>query len=173
MSAPRILFCNCTYAQVVPAEVKAAVLRRLCESGVAFDSVADLCELSARKDASLAALAEGGPVKIAACFPRAVKWLFASASAPLPVDGAEILNMRVQSAEEVVHALFCPELKPNLPKGKTTAADAPKSASDKEPSFSASSSSSASASSSSSGPQITGEPAETSAPVAAVAASSP
>ena len=169
MSQPRILFCNCTYAQVVPADVKASVLRRLCESGVAFDSVADLCELSARKDASLATLAEGGPVKIAACFPRAVKWLFASASAPLPVDGAEILNMRVQSAEDVVHALFCPELKPNLPKGKTTVADAPKSASDKEPSSSASSS----ASSSSSGPQITGEPAETSAPVAAVATSSP
>src|SRR5438874_206662 len=125
MSTPRILFCNCTYAQVVPADVKAAVLRKLCESGVAFDSVADLCELSARKDASLASLAQGGPVKIAACFPRAVKWLFASASAPLPLDGAEILNMRVQSAEEVVQALFCPDLKPNLPRGKTTAADVP------------------------------------------------
>ena len=27
--APRILFCNCTYAQVVPKEVKEAVLRKL------------------------------------------------------------------------------------------------------------------------------------------------
>jgi hypothetical protein len=128
MSAPRILFCNCTYAQVVPPEVKAEVLRKLCDSGVAFDAVADLCELSARKDASLAALAQGGPVKIAACFPRAVKWLFASASAPLPPETTEILNMRVQSAPDVVEALFCPELKPNLPRGKPMATDTPKPA---------------------------------------------
>jgi hypothetical protein len=117
-AAPRLLYCNCTYAQVVPREVKTAVLRKLCESGVAFDAVADLCEMSARRDPSLSALAEGGAVKIAACYPRAVKWLFAAAKAPLPQDGAEILNMRVQSAEEVSTALLSPDLKPNVPSGK-------------------------------------------------------
>jgi hypothetical protein len=123
--APRILFCNCTYAQVVPREVKEAVLRKLCESGVAFDAVADLCEMSARRDPALQRLADGGPVKVAACFPRAVKWLFAAAQAPLPLDAAEVLNMRTQAAEEIVAALFAPELKPNLPAGKVTANDAP------------------------------------------------
>jgi hypothetical protein len=49
---PRILYCHCAYAQVVPKEVKEAVLRRLSESGVAFEAVADLCELSARQDPS-------------------------------------------------------------------------------------------------------------------------
>src|SRR6266478_6963210 len=98
--APRILYCNCTYAQVVPKEVKEAVLRKLCESGVAFEAVADLCELSARQDPSLKRLAGGGAVKIAACFPRAVKWLFHTAQADLALDGAEVLNMRVQNAEE-------------------------------------------------------------------------
>ena len=122
---PRILFCNCTYAQVVPPEVKQAVLKKLCESNVAFDAVADLCEMSARQDPALQRLANGGPVKIAACFPRAVKWLFAAAKAPLPLDAAEILNMRVQTADEVVAALFSPELKPNMPAGKVTAEDAP------------------------------------------------
>ena len=126
MSSPRVLFCNCTYAQVVPAEVKAAVLRKLCESGVAFDAVADLCELSARKDASMKSLADGDSVKIAACFPRAVKWLFASAGAPLKPEATEVLNMRVQPADEVVAALFRPELQANLPVGKVTAGDAPK-----------------------------------------------
>ena len=126
MSSPRVLFCNCTYAQVVPAEVKAAVLRKLCESGVAFDAVADLCELSARKDASMKSLADGDSVKIAACFPRAVKWLFASAGAPLKPEATEVLNMRVQPADEVVTALFRPELQANLPVGKVTAGDAPK-----------------------------------------------
>lgn len=128
MSAPtRILFCNCTYAQVVPKEVKEAVLRKLCESNIAFDAVADLCEMSARQDPSLQRLAAGGPVKIAACYPRAVKWLFAAAKAPLPLDSTEVLNMRVQSAEEVASALFNPEAKPNLPTGKVTAEDGPTS----------------------------------------------
>jgi hypothetical protein len=125
---PRILFCNCTYAQVVPPEVKAAVLRKLCESNVAFEAVADLCELSARHDPALKRLADGGAVKIAACYPRAVKWLFAAAQAPLPLDVAEVLNMRVQSADEVATALFNGEVKPNLPNGKVTAGDAPQTA---------------------------------------------
>jgi hypothetical protein len=124
----RILYCHCQYAQVVPPEVKAAVLRKLCDSQVAFDAVADLCELSARQDPALQRLAEGGAVKIAACFPRAVKWLFHAARADLPLDGTEVLNMRVQSAEEVTAALFNGEVKPNLPKGKVTATDAPQPA---------------------------------------------
>lgn len=122
MTPPRILYCNCTYAQVVPKEVKEAVLRKLCESGIAFEAVADLCEMSARHDASLKRLAEGEAVKIAACYPRAVKWLFAAAQAPLPSGGTEVLNMRTQTAEEVLRSLFIPELKPNLPAGKTDAA---------------------------------------------------
>ena len=84
MSAPRILYCHCTYAQVVPKEVKEAVLKKLCESGVSFEAVADLCEMSARQDPALKRLAEGGCTKIAACYPRAVKWLFHTANAPLP-----------------------------------------------------------------------------------------
>ena len=123
---PRILYCHCQYAQVVPPEVKAAVLRRLSDSGEAFDAVADLCEMSARQDPSLQRLAEGGSVKIAACFPRAVKWLFHAAKADLLLDGAEVLNMRVQTADEVIEGLFNRDLKPNLPKGKITATDAPK-----------------------------------------------
>jgi hypothetical protein len=120
MSAPRILYCHCTHAQVVPKEVKEAVLKQLCDSGVSFEAVADLCELSARKDPALQRLASGGCVKVAACYPRAVKWLFASANAPLPLESTEVLNMRTQPADEVVAALFHPELKPNLPAGKET-----------------------------------------------------
>jgi hypothetical protein len=116
----RILYCNCTYAQVVPKEVKEAVLKKLCQSGVAFEAVADLCEMSARRDPSLKRLAEGGAVKIAACYPRAVKWLFHAAQADLPAEATEVLNMRVQNADEVCAALFEPGLKPNLPAGKST-----------------------------------------------------
>ena len=121
----RILFCNCTYAQVVLKDVKEAVLKNLCESGVAIDAVADLCEMSARNDPSLKRLAEGGAVKIAACYPRAVKWLFHAAKADLPLDTTEVLNMRVQSADDVTARLFNGEIKPNLPAGKVTVKDAP------------------------------------------------
>lgn len=124
--APRILYCHCNYAQVVPKDVKEAVLRQLSDSGVAFDAVADLCEMAARQDPALQQLAAGGAVKIAACFPRAVKWLFHSAKAPLPLDSTEVLNMRVQKADEITTALFNTELKPNLPTGKVTKSDEPK-----------------------------------------------
>ena len=107
MSQPlRILYCHCTYAQVVPPEVKQQVLRKLAESGVAFDAVADLCELSAKRDPALKQIAGGGPVKIAACFERAVRGLFIAAETPLPETGVEIRNMRTETADQVVEALL-------------------------------------------------------------------
>jgi hypothetical protein len=80
----RILYCHCNYAQVVPKATKEAVLEKLCASGVNFEACADLCEMSARKDPALKRLSEGDSIKIAACYPRAVKWLFEAAGAPLP-----------------------------------------------------------------------------------------
>ena len=69
----RILYCRCAYAKVVPDDVKDAVLENLCTSGESFDSVSDLCEMSARRDPRLHSLLDGdAPVKIAACYPRAV-----------------------------------------------------------------------------------------------------
>ena len=125
MTQPSILYCHCQYAQVVPKGVKGEVLQRLCESGVAFDAVADLCELAARRDPALAQLSKNGPVKIAACFPRAVKGLFHQCGADLDPASAEVLNMRTQTAGEIVAALLAPEVQPNLPvKGApATAAD--------------------------------------------------
>ncbi len=113
--APCLLYCHCQYAQVVPREVKEAVLRRLCESGMPFEAVADLCEMSARRDPALQRLSANGAVKIAACFPRAVKWLFAASGAPLKPEQTEVLNMRVQSADEVVERLMAGDVRGNLP----------------------------------------------------------
>ncbi len=113
--APRILYCHCQYAQVVPRETKDAVLRRLSESGVAFDAVADLCEMAARRDPALKQLAAGGTVKIAACFPRAVKGLFHQCGADLAAGTTEVLNMRTMTAEEVCGRLEAGDLVANLP----------------------------------------------------------
>ena len=105
MAESRILYCHCAYAKVVPEETKEQVLERLSDSGVAFEAVADLCEMSARKDPALKRLAEGGALKVAACYPRAVRWLFQSADANLN-GNSEILNMRDSKAGEVCRALL-------------------------------------------------------------------
>lgn len=121
MKAPAILYCHCQYAQVLPEEVKRATLKRLCESGQAFESVPDLCEMSARRDPMLKDLAAGGPLKIAACFPRAVKWLFHSAGAPLSPAETEVVNLRVLTGDQAGESLLAEELTPNLPAGKAMA----------------------------------------------------
>lgn len=110
-----LLYCHCRYAKVVPPAVKEAVLRELCASNLPFEAVPDLCELSARRDPSLKRLAEAGSLKIAACYPRAVKWLFAAAQAPLAADACEVLNMRTLASEEIIARLRAPTLVPNLP----------------------------------------------------------
>jgi hypothetical protein len=107
----RILYCHCAYAKVVPDDVKNEVLRRLAESGVAFDAVADLCELSAKRDPSLKQLVEGvgesgTQLRLAACYPRALKWLFNAANVDWPATGLDVANMRTETAEQVVQVLL-------------------------------------------------------------------
>jgi hypothetical protein len=105
----RILYCHCAYARVVPDAVKTEVLQSLAAGGADFEAVPDLCEMSARRDPALREIADGGPVTIAACYPRAVKWLFHAAGAPLADDRVRVLNMRVQTAGEVVEGLRAPQ----------------------------------------------------------------
>ena len=120
---PRVLFCQCNYARVVPDEVKQGVLDGLCQSGRAFEAVADLCEMSARRDPALKRLAAGEePVKIAACYPRVVKWLFGSCQAGLPTDRTEVVNMRELSADDATAAVLNDTVDPNLPADGSVAA---------------------------------------------------
>lgn len=101
----RILYCHCAFAKVVPPEVKTAVLNGLAEAGTEFDAVPDLCEMAARNDSRLRELANGEPVQIAACYARAVRWLFASAGAELPQQ-TRVWNMRVQPADVVLDGML-------------------------------------------------------------------
>ena len=104
MPDSRVLYCHCAFAQVVPPETKTAVLEGLSASNASFDAVPDLCEMSARRDPSLPALAALQGATIVACYPRAVRWLFNAAGAPLPED-ARILNMREADAASILAAL--------------------------------------------------------------------
>jgi hypothetical protein len=103
-----LVYCRCAYAQVVPQGVKDAVLTGLCDRQLSFDAVADLCQMAAHRDPRLAMLAQrasdGTPLRIAACFPRAVRGLFTQVGSPLPA-GIEILNMREQTAAAIVASM--------------------------------------------------------------------
>ena len=96
-----VLICNCGYRNVLPEEAKRAVREQLARSGVKFEVVPDLCGLAAAKDPQLKRIAAAPEVRIAACFPRAVRWLFQAGDAPLNEEHARLWNLREQSAAEV------------------------------------------------------------------------
>jgi len=99
---PRLVYCHCKYAKVLPPETKAQVLEELVASGVAFEAVADLCEMSARRDPALGRLSQAagaGGLRIAACYPRAIEWLFHAAGHPLPKAGTEVVNLRTLAGD--------------------------------------------------------------------------
>ena len=102
----RILYCHCAYAKVVPADTRTAVLNGLSHAGVEFDAVPDLCEMAARGDERLRELADAGPLTIAACYPRAVKWLFAAAGAALGEGQVRVCNMRVDAPDVILQGLL-------------------------------------------------------------------
>lgn len=99
-NAAQILYCDCAYAQIIPRAVKDEVLAGLRSAGVEFHHVDDLCSLSAQRDPLLLQLAESSELRIAACYPRAVKWLFAAAGAELSPT-ARIVNMRDRSSAAI------------------------------------------------------------------------
>lgn len=106
--AGHVLYCHCAYARVVPVETKTAVLEGLARADVEFEAVPDLCEMAARRDPRLAALAADAPLRIAACYPRAVKWLFSSAGVNIDGEAAVIFNMRTDPADRVLEGLLAP-----------------------------------------------------------------
>lgn len=100
-----IIYCDCAYYQNIAKEVKSAVIDALNSSGVEFSAVADLCGLAAKRDERLKDWAAAESVKIIACYPRAVKWLFHAAGADLDPRDTEIFNMRTMSAEEIISSV--------------------------------------------------------------------
>ena len=81
------------------------VLCTLKDADIAFDVVDDLCGLAARQDKVLLNWSKSSGLRIAACFPRAVKWLFHRASAPLNPE-AEIINMCNADTDSIVKSLL-------------------------------------------------------------------
>jgi hypothetical protein len=103
----RVLYCHCAYARVVPEAVKQEVLAGLAASNLEFEAVPDMCEMSARRDARLAEWVESGDtLQIAACYPRAIKWLFSAAGVEIPEERVKIWNMRELPASDIVTSIL-------------------------------------------------------------------
>jgi len=114
----RIVYCHCAYSELIPRALRRRVLGGLLAADVELVTVPDLCGLAARKDPLLAELAEGGAT-IVACHPRAVRALFDAAGCPLPEEGGELLNMKGQTAEDILAAAVGA-----VPEGNDAAVDA-------------------------------------------------
>lgn len=100
-----IFCCRCANAEIIPAGTKQEVVRVLNDMQTNVEIVADMCELSARRDPALMRIAGLENILIIACYPRAVKWLFRAAGVPLPETGVEFLNMRKTCAAEIIRSL--------------------------------------------------------------------
>jgi Pyruvate/2-oxoacid:ferredoxin oxidoreductase delta subunit len=99
-----VLYCHCAHRDTLPEGVKREVLAGLCASGRTFTALPDLCLLAARDDPALDGLARSSDLRIAACFPRAVRWLLARCGAD-PTREISIANMRTDSAGQVLSKL--------------------------------------------------------------------
>ncbi len=100
-----IVLCRCEKLSVYPDGVKEKVSSALTDSGINFESVDDLCGLAARGSDVLGRWAQADGLTVIACFPRAVKWLFAMGGAALDDSKSEVINMRTGDAEIIVAAL--------------------------------------------------------------------
>ncbi|OHB68501.1 MAG: hypothetical protein A2Y77_08735 [Planctomycetes bacterium RBG_13_62_9] len=106
-SRQHILFCNCAHYAIIPAATKERVLAALTSTdGIQVETVADLCGLAANRDPRMERWAKQSPLTVVACFPRAVRWLFHAAGAPLTDGQTRIFNMRTQSPEEIAQELI-------------------------------------------------------------------
>ena len=100
-----IIYCNCAYYPIIPNQVKEKVLETLENTDAEYEAVPDLCRMCAERDPILQRWIQSDSITIIACYPRAIKWLFHAAGAPLPSEGVEILNMRCLSVEDIIAAL--------------------------------------------------------------------
>lgn len=113
MMPPRLLLCQCRHARVLPQAGLDAVFQSANAAGLETTIVPDLCELAAGKDPLLKSLSQAPALRIAACHPRAVRWLFAAAAATLDLQTTEIIDLRAASPEAAAAVVAGPQPRPN------------------------------------------------------------
>ncbi len=98
-----ILFCSCSGRDFLPEEKKRAIADGLEKSGLKFTTVPDLCGMSAKNQSALKEIGDRGEKNVViACYPRAVKWLFAMAGIEWDTGRMHVINARVENTERVI-----------------------------------------------------------------------
>ncbi len=90
---------------MIRAEKRSAVAAGLEACARPVTVVPDLCGLAAGRDPLLRTVAAAARATVIACHPRAVRWLFHWAGAPLDPARAEVLDVRAESAETILAAI--------------------------------------------------------------------
>jgi len=103
MSRHHILVCQCANSDIISDSIYQEILAALTKNKHQFTIIPDLCGATAQNDPRLEKLISQTSMVIA-CYPRAVRWLFERGGAPLPED-IFCLNMRVQSAEDILRSI--------------------------------------------------------------------
>ena len=101
-----VLFCNCTHYELIAQSDKQEVLNSIKMASFNVVLIDDLCGLAAKKDPILKDWVSYDRLKIVACYPRAVKWLFERADAPLDMDKTEFFNMRTDASQVIIEKLI-------------------------------------------------------------------
>ncbi|MBN2137536.1 MAG: ferredoxin family protein [Sedimentisphaerales bacterium] len=99
------IYCDCAYYELVEPEVKSKVFDAIKAAGVEFEATADLCRLCAEGDPRLKEWAKADSLRIIACYPRAVKWLFHRGGVSLDDKRVEFINMRTGNVREILSSL--------------------------------------------------------------------
>ncbi|HOB98714.1 MAG TPA: hypothetical protein PKM43_08210 [Verrucomicrobiota bacterium] len=107
-----LIICQCAHAGLIAPETLGSLVSSLRAHGTPFDLVPDLCELAARHDPRLEALARAPRPTVLACHERAVRSLFHMAAAPLDPAGTLLLDVRTGSADEALARLGIPRAAP-------------------------------------------------------------
>lgn len=98
-----ILFCNCSYANIIPEATKQKVLAEIAKYNEKVIAVADLCKLAADNDPVLDEIISGEATQIIACYPRTITSLYQRNQKEL--GDAKVFNMRTLQAEEIIDTL--------------------------------------------------------------------
>lgn len=101
-----VVFCNCSYSDIISDTVKTEVCIGLKDSGMDCLFIDDLCGAAALKNNSLDTIREYDKVSIVACFPRAAKWLLHAAGISLEGKDVQYFNMRNSDSKTILSAIL-------------------------------------------------------------------
>lgn len=95
-----IIICQCQNAQRVSESAYGRACDAFKNASQTVACVDDLCALAAKKDPLLKQWAEESELIVCACFPRAVRSLFAHAGVQLP-ESAKLIDLRADNADDI------------------------------------------------------------------------